>query len=196
MGPSLSLLQIYLLGSSSFLLQSWMAVFWLVAEIPCLDFLLLSYALLHLFPIIDLYLSSSSLVYSLWFQGTRALVTSWIMVQREKNFCVLACLKMSFFLSSSLHDSLVIAFSVKDHFLSVSWRYRSIVFPASNASVEKFHTPVFLFLYILSLYSLQKFFFFFLVYFLSPWYFGISLSCTLEDTLFSFIVWVPGSFAN
>lgn len=72
----LSLLEIYLLGSSSFLLQSWMTVFWLVGEIPCLDFLSLSYPLLHFFPVIDLYLSSSFLVYSLWFHATRTLVTS------------------------------------------------------------------------------------------------------------------------
>lgn len=115
----LSLLEIYLLGSSSFLLQILMTVFWLVGEIPCLDFLssLIIPSPSFLSPVIDLYLSSSFLVYSLWFHATY-LSNFSIMVQREI-FCVLPRRKMSF-LSSSLHDSLVIAFSVKDHFLSVS----------------------------------------------------------------------------
>lgn len=38
----------------------------------------------------------------------------------RENFLCASTSENVFFLSSSLHDSLVIAFSVKDHFLSVS----------------------------------------------------------------------------
>lgn len=70
------------------------------------------------------------LVHSPCFCGIHTAVTSWVMVQRDKFFvCVLACLKMYFFfLFVYMIDWLDVEFSVKDHFLSVSWRHFSIVF--------------------------------------------------------------------